>query len=163
MMAAVAKYYQEPRRTWVCDSFEGMPHSDDPAEDYDKMPYLKVTMDEVRESFRLYNMMYKIMFVPGWFKDTIPKVAASIRDISVLRLDNDYYESTSITLRYMYPHVSEGGYIIVDDYDCCPGCNRAVDEYRTEFGITNQLFRMSKTSRVGVYWQKRPQRPNKIF
>jgi O-methyltransferase len=49
--------------------------------------------------------------------------------ISILRLDTDFYESTKIELEILYPRVSPGGVVIVDDYGVWQGSKKAVDEY----------------------------------
>jgi len=61
------------------------------------------------------------------------------------------YESTLDTLRPLYPKVSEGGFVIIDDYGCVPGCKLAVDQYREEHGIIAPLVEIDWT---GVFWRK---------
>jgi len=36
--------------------------------------------------------------------------------ISILRLDTDWYESTLHELNHLFPRLSEGGVLIIDDY-----------------------------------------------
>jgi hypothetical protein len=45
-----------------------------------------------------------------------------------LRLDGDLYESTEICLKYLYPKVSVGGVVIIDDY-ALDGAKMAVCDY----------------------------------
>jgi O-methyltransferase len=61
------------------------------------------------------------------------------------------YESTIDALRYLYPKLSVGGYAIVDDYGNVPACKAAVDDYRAEHGITEDIRRIDWT---GVFWQR---------
>jgi hypothetical protein len=49
--------------------------------------------------------------------------------IALLRLDDDWYESTKCVLEHLAPRVKPGGIVIVDDYYCWEGCTRAVNEY----------------------------------
>ena len=49
--------------------------------------------------------------------------------ISLLRLDTDFYESTKIELEILYPKLSSGGVLIIDDYGHWKGSRKAVDEY----------------------------------
>lgn len=65
-------------------------------------------------------------FVKGWFEETIP--VHQIESISVLRLDGDLYNSTLIPLQYLWPKLSKGGYLIVDDWNL-KGCREAVHDY----------------------------------
>jgi O-methyltransferase len=52
--------------------------------------------------------------------------------IAVLRLDTDWYASTKIELETLYPRLSPGGVLIVDDYGHWMGAQRAVKEYFAE-------------------------------
>ena len=70
-----------------------------------------------------------IEFHTGWFQDTVPTQAAKIGPIAVLRLDGDWYASTKVCLDHMYDQVSDGGFIIIDDYGTYDGCRLAVDEF----------------------------------
>ena len=58
-------------------------------------------------------------FSPGWFKDTLPTIHD--RTWAVVRLDGDYYESTMDGIVNLYPKLSPGGFLIVDDYSI-PAC-----------------------------------------
>ncbi len=65
----------------------------------------------------------------GWFQDTVPQDSALMGPIALLHLDGDWYESTRICLEHLYPLVSIGGFVMIDDYGCYEGCRRAVDEF----------------------------------
>lgn len=67
-----------------------------------------------------------VRFVEGWFQDTLQKVDTG--PIALLRLDGDLYESTMVCLEQLYPKVSPGGIVIIDDY-ALPGCMKAVHDY----------------------------------
>ena len=58
---------------------------------------------------------------------------ARIDSIAVLRLDGDLYESTKVCIKHLYPLVSAGGWIIVDDWDLS-GARKAVTEGVGQFG-----------------------------
>ena len=62
----------------------------------------------------------------GWFQNTLPKWQPV--PIALLRLDGDLYESTKVCLDYLYPSVSVGGVVIIDDYGLA-GCRKAVHDY----------------------------------
>jgi hypothetical protein len=49
--------------------------------------------------------------------------------IAILRLDVDFYAPTEGALRLLYPWVSPGGVVIVDDYGYWQGCRKACDEF----------------------------------
>jgi hypothetical protein len=65
----------------------------------------------------------------GWFQDTLPHDAQALGAIALLRLDADWYESTAVCLKYLYPKVAKHGVVIIDDYGHFEGCRRAVDEF----------------------------------
>jgi predicted O-methyltransferase YrrM len=126
------------RKVWVADSFEGLPQ---PTLEQDaKMdlsakifPQLAVTLDEVRHNFNSYSHLDEnVVFLKGWFKDTLHK--ANIQKISILRLDGDLYESTMDALSALYDKLVPGGEIIVDDFYAIPQCKDAVSDYFAKMG-----------------------------
>ena len=56
------------------------------------------------------------------------------KEIAILRLDTDYYESTKWELENLFPLLVPGGVLIIDDYDHWNGCRQACDEYFLEDG-----------------------------
>ena len=77
--------------------------------------------------------------------------ADAIERLAVLRLDGDMYESTTDALVNLYPRLSRGGYIIVDDYGCFAACHQAVQDYRSASGITEEIREIDWS---GIFWQK---------
>ena len=94
-----------------------------------------------------------VIFIKGWFKDTIPN--NTIEKISVLRLDGDMYESTIDVLDYLYPKLSVGGFCIIDDF-AHKGANAAVMDYRRDHLIDDEIFVIDSTkgSYPSSYWIK---------
>jgi hypothetical protein len=70
--------------------------------------------------------------------------------ISLLRLDTDWYESTRCELEYLFPLLSPGGILIIDDYGHWHGCRKAVNEYFSTRGIRIFLSRIDYTGRLAV-------------
>jgi len=66
------------------------------------------------------------VFVWGWFIDTLPKLTDE--KFSIVRLDCDIYESYVTCLEHLYPRLSVGGYLIIDDWHLS-GCKTALFEY----------------------------------
>ena len=91
----------------------------------------------------------RTQFVKGWFRDTIPH--SEVKNISVLRLDGDMYESTWLVLTHFYPKLSAGGFIIIDDYGAIPSCKAAVDDFRAQQSI---LSAISEVDWTGIFWRK---------
>lgn len=156
-MRALLKTYEVNNKTvWVADSFEGLPMpSPDlfPIDEGDKhytFSELAVPIEEVKSNFIKYGLLDdQVMFLKGWFKDTLPK--APIQNLSVLRLDGDMYESTIDALFYLYPKLSIGGYCIIDDWGAVPACKKAVEDYRNIFAIQEVIEEVDWT---GVFWKK---------
>jgi O-methyltransferase len=72
-------------------------------------------------------------------------------EIAILRLDNDWYESTKFCLEKLYDKVIDGGIIIIDDYGHWVGAKRAVDEFREKNNIITPLIQTDYTE---YYWIK---------
>jgi hypothetical protein len=163
MRAILAAYGATDRRVWVADSFEGLPEPD--AEKYPieasthsgkvmstVYSHFAVSLDQVRENFACFGLLDdQVCFLKGWFKDTLP--SAKISKIALMRLDGDYYESTHDALVHLYPKLSLGGYVIIDDYgeDTWTYCRRAVDDYRHKEGLCQRLVQVDSKC---FYWQK---------
>ena len=90
----------------------------------------------------------RIHFVKGRVEHTIPATAPE--RIAVLRLDTDWYESTRHEMYHLYPRLSPGGVLIIDDYGHWAGCRKAVDEYLASRGIHLLLTRIDYTGRIAV-------------
>lgn len=59
--------------------------------------------------------------------------------------------------RKIYPKLSVGGYVIVDDYKAIPACKQAVDQYRAQHQIADPI---TEIDWAGVSWKKRAPAPN---
>jgi len=143
------------RRVFVADSFRGLPPPDPKyrADDGDKhyrRKELAVSRQEVEDNFRKEGLLDdKVVFLEGWFKDTLP--TAPIDKLAILRLDGDMYGSTIEVLDILYDKLSPGGFCIIDDYGAVKGCRYAVTDFRWKRKITTPLNIIDWT---GVYWRK---------
>lgn len=134
------------KKVFVADSFEGLPkpnfkkYPDDKNDTHYLDENLKVSLETVKENFKKFNCLDdKVIFLKGWFKDTLPN--APIDKISILRLDGDMYESTIDALKNLYHKLSIGGYCIIDDYHH-PACRKAVEDFRSGNGITEPIIKV---------------------
>jgi hypothetical protein len=73
------------------------------------------------------------------------------RKWSVIRLDGDMYGSTMTGLENLYPRLSTGGYLIVDDYGAVKQCRRAVDDFRERHGVAEEVQWIDWS---GIFWRK---------
>ena len=155
MRGLLKAYGVEYRIVWAADSFEGVPEptwAEDADFDISKniLPVLAVTLAEVKGYFKKYDLLdEKVRFLEGWFKDTLK--TSAISKLAILRLDGDLYESTMDALVPLYPRVSPGGFIIVDDYESCPPCKKAITDFRENNKISTPLIKIDGHA---VYWRK---------
>lgn len=157
MRAALKAYASADRTVWVADSFQGLPPPDPKAYPADRGLHLEqysqlaVSLEQVQSNFERYGLLdAQVRFLKGWFKDTLP--SAPIERLAIVRLDGDLYESTMDALKHLYPKLSVGGYLLVDDYGGIPACKKAVEDYRAANGIDEEIVSVDWT---GVYWQRR--------
>lgn len=160
LRAILAALGETGRTVWACDSFEGLPEADAERFPVDvplrlhEHRELAVGLEQVQANFARYGLLDdRVRFVPGWFRDTLPKLAAEIGPIAVLRLDGDMYESTIDALTHLEPLVSPGGFVIVDDYGGIEACRQAVADHRAARAITAEIHEVDWTA---VWWRKQP-------
>jgi Macrocin-O-methyltransferase (TylF) len=137
------------RKVYVADSFEGFP---EPARSHlpeARADYLSVSLETVQKNFKRLGMLDdQVEFVKGWFSDTLPGLAD--RTWALIRLDGDLYDSTMDALVNLYPGLSPGGFVIIDDYSVHM-CRDAVNDFRAAQGIEDEIHEIDWT---GVYWRK---------
>lgn len=156
MRAILKSYAVTDKRVLVADSFAGLPAPNplnfpkDAGSRHHENAYLAVSLETVMTNFERYGLLdEQVVFIKGWFRDTLPCVPTDA--LAVLRLDGDMYESTWDALTNLFPKLSVGGYVIVDDYKVAPGCRAAVDDFRKKYDITDQIH---KIDRASVYWRR---------
>lgn len=84
-----------------------------------------------------------ITYVQGPVEETLPANAPAT--IAILRLDTDWYESTRHEMQHLYPRLSGGGALIIDDYGYYEGARLAVDEFIAAGGLPLLLHRIDST------------------
>jgi len=147
------------RKVYLADSFEGLPKPNidlfpqDAGDTHYLDPMLSVSETEVADNFNKFGLLDdKVIFVKGWFKDTMPNL--DIDKISILRLDGDMYESTIQVLDALYDKLSIGGYCIIDDYHH-KGCASAVNDFRLRNNVTSPIIKVDNNPESEVhYWVK---------
>ncbi|MES2025542.1 MAG: TylF/MycF/NovP-related O-methyltransferase [Pseudomonadota bacterium] len=153
------------RDLYLFDTFEGMPPPTDSDvdiagtsaenllnssnKDADESVWCRATLDVVKNA--LGSIGYpgeKIHYIKGLVEDTIPQFVPS--KIALLRLDTDWYESTKHEMEHLFPLLSKGGVLIIDDYGHWQGARKAVDEYLEKNDVTILLNRIDYTGRIAV-------------
>lgn len=130
------------RKFWCYDTFSGMPEPgqfdsaharnifSQHARDDGSSNWCETSLEVVKENLvSLRTPFEKFEFVVGKVEETLKIKSNLPTQIAILRLDTDWYESTKIELEVLFPLVSTGGVVIIDDYGKWSGSKKAVDEY----------------------------------
>ena len=164
-IAHVLKNLQAHRRLYAFDTFTGMPQPTERDKDltgtsaaeqmvieHQKIApawAYKPSFEEVQTNLRSTGYREELMvLVKGMVEDTVPMLAPE--RIALLRLDTDWYESTYHELVHLYPRLSVGGVLIIDDYGHWRGAREATDRYMAENQIRLLLNRIDYTGRIAV-------------
>ncbi len=97
-----------------------------------------------------YDMSF-VRFIEGDVRQTL--VQTQTLGIALLRLDTDFYDSTMAELLALYPRLTQGGILIIDDYGHWQGAQLAVDEYFADPAvpfIRPMLWAIDYTGRGGI-------------
>jgi len=154
MRAILKAYGVKDRKVWVADSFEGLPPPSvdvlaDKGDILHQVSFNAVSLEKVKSNFEKYRLLdSQVEFLKGWFKDTLPK--APIRNLALMRLDGDMYQSTKDALVNLYPKLSPGGYVIIDDY-AWEACRQAVADFQKKEGIREEITMVDNN---GAYWRR---------
>ena len=157
IMALAIKNAVQERHLHLFDSFEGLPEPTEQdgelAASYSggrnqgklkSVNQCRAGFDEVRhliiDEIKVPKQL--VHFHVGWFQNTVPVDADKLGPIALLRLDGDWYDSTKVCLEHLYPLLSPGGIVILDDYFAWEGCRKATDEYRHQNKITSSVQRI---------------------
>ncbi|HKW01839.1 MAG TPA: TylF/MycF/NovP-related O-methyltransferase [Vicinamibacterales bacterium] len=90
----------------------------------------------------------RVHYVRGKVEQTVPAEAPD--QIALLRLDTDWYESTKHELQHLYPRLSSGGVLIIDDYGHWKGSRQATDEFIDATPGFGLLTRIDYTGRLAI-------------
>lgn len=116
IMQKTLSKYDSNKKMYLYDSFKGLPskHIKD-GNTYFMEGWCKKPINSVRKTFEKFGFSGKLPhIIPGWFKDTIPQKLPS--KIAFSHLDSDFYTSIIESLNGIYPRLSKGAIVIVDDY-----------------------------------------------
>lgn len=160
---ALAQEGDTSREIYLYDTFEGMTPPttfDQTADGISAQTHLELDVDktgfywciagidDVRQNMASTGYPEDhIHFIKGPVETTIPEHSPN-GAIALLRLDTDWYESTKHELDHLFPLLSEGGVLIIDDYGHWAGARKAVDDYLD--GLTRKFYmhRVDYTGRL---------------
>lgn len=161
MCAGIVDVLGKDKSFYLYDSFEGLPLAKEidgkAALEWQKNKDVPTYFDNCKAEI---DWARKVMeksgaknfhLVKGWFQDTLP-VYKLDEPIAVLRLDGDWYDSIMVCLESLFPKVSKGGVIMIDDYYTWEGPTKAIHEYLTKYKRPERLINMGHFS--GCYLVK---------
>jgi O-methyltransferase len=166
---ALAHFGDTKRKIFLYDTFTGMTKPDEKDVDWDGLNLQKKweedsaqtksnstmmwgyggSIEEVRKN--VYSSNYpkdNFIFIKGPVENTIPDTVPE--KIALLRLDTDWYASTYHELVHLYPILSVGGILIIDDYGWCRGSRQATDKYIKENKLNLFLSRIDESVRLAI-------------
>ncbi|MCH2181946.1 MAG: TylF/MycF family methyltransferase [Mariniblastus sp.] len=170
-MAAVARTLLNrgvnDRSLWLYDTFDGMSEPTDKDVDFlgktashllqaedpqdAKSVWCRSSIGQVRSVMEQTSYPHQqINLVEGKVEETLLQHRPA--QIALLRLDTDWYESTRLELEMLFPLISPGGVLIIDDFGHWQGCRRAVEEYFRKHQVSMMLNRIDYTGRIGIYY-----------
>jgi hypothetical protein len=138
--------YGSDKKVWLFDTFTGMT---EPSE-VDTSRFVKksslerfretqkdqhnewcfASIEDVRANFEQAGAdLSRVQFVAGDVTKTLADEQNLPDRLCVLRLDTDWYDSTRAELEILYPRLSTGGSLLIDDFGHWDGARRAVEEY----------------------------------
>ena len=151
LMSALIKTFNIcGRKVFAADSFAGFPKNtraiNDPVDQWSDRWVASV--EEVKQALGRFGLLDdRIEFVVGFFEDSLKSLEG--QQFSIVRLDSDSYDAVETSLEYLYPLLSQGGFLIVDDWHL-PGCRMAVTEYRSQLGVKDEIHEWDGNA----YWVK---------
>lgn len=132
-----------PRRILLADSFDGIPmprtergRSVDTSAEWPER--YRAGQTQARSTLRRYGLLDdRIVFVPGYFNETLRSAPAE--RYSLIHIDADAYDSVLDALDALYPKLSVGGHVVIDDFHL-PGVRAAVRDYRRRHDVTEPIL-----------------------
>jgi hypothetical protein len=102
--------------------------------------WVTASIQEVEGNFTKFDLFdNKVKLIKGDVRFTLELSQNLPTVISILRIDTDFYDSTLISLKKLWPLLANGGVLILDDYAHWDGARRAVDEYFAASGLSSLL------------------------
>jgi O-methyltransferase len=138
--------YGSNKKVWLFDTFAGMtPPTEFDATQFssrstkeqfaeaqreDHNEWCFASLNDVRSNFEKADAdLSGVRFVAGDVTKTLSDKDNLPEAISVLRLDTDFYDSTKAEMEVLYPRLSRGGSLLIDDFGHWDGARKAVEEY----------------------------------
>lgn len=159
------KFGVNDRKIWMYDTFEGMSEPGEEDKDpiggnahdiwlklknEDKSGWCVSSLEEVKNNLLSTNYPNSLLhYIVGMVENTI-QVNLPSENVSLLRLDTDWYMSTKHEMDYLFPRLVKNGILIIDDYGHWEGAKKAIDEYVNHHKIIMFLQKVDYTARIAI-------------
>ena len=122
------------RKLYLFDSFEGFSEEANASESF-QAAHANTTIEKV---LAILPYPEKIIVKPGFFPESLDGLEERFCLVS---LDVDFYQTTLDGLRYFWPRIEKGGYLLLHDWGSpkLPGVAKALADFEEEFGINIPL------------------------
>jgi len=106
-----------------------------------------ISKNQLLKVLKNKGLQRNVELVQGDITKTIPKYLKKHPElrISILNLDTDIYEPAVTILENLFPRISKGGILLLDDYGTFPGETIAVEEYFKDKKINIKKLPFSMT------------------
>lgn len=162
------------RTMWLADSFDGLPNVSTPvsaemdpivlAENLrarwvrglfnGSQPKVKANIDRCLrdENGKPLRGRRRVRMLPGFFEDSLP---GPVDALALLRVDGDLYTSITTTLDRLWPRLSDGGFVVFDDWKFRQS-KQAILDFRDKWNIDTPISFANGTLDPMAYWRKAP-------
>ncbi len=163
VMIEVLQKYGVTKDIYIYDTFEGMSEATeaDISKNGENAMELLAISDKTEEIW-CYSPIEEVKavisqskypseflhFVKGKVEDTLLHTVP--KQISLLRLDTDWYESTKAEMNILYPKLVQKGILISDDYGFWQGCRQAIDEYILDNKLNLKMNRIDNAGYIAI-------------
>jgi O-methyltransferase len=123
--AVLSKAQSSAKLLHLFDTFAGMPETDAQVDLHSAGDFSDTSLESVAEFIGSERARFYQGLVPKTFQGLENTV------IAFAHVDVDIYESVRSSCEFIYPRLSPGGCLVLDDYarPACPGARLAVDEF----------------------------------
>lgn len=109
------------------------------------------SLEDVQDNFAGVGYPSNLLhYIKGDVQDTLDVEVNLPEEVSLLRLDTDWYESTKKELDVLFPRLVKGGVCLIDDYGHWQGARKALDDYLAEHKLYPLIHVTDYTGRVFI-------------
>lgn len=114
---------------FIFDTFKGMPKVNESIDLHKEGDFINTSIESVK---KIFSDARDVKFCQGFFPDT--SEPAKNDKFSFVYIDVDIYQSTLDSLKFFYPRMLKGGFMMFDDYmgKNTPGVKKALDEFLSD-------------------------------